>query len=172
MRDQTIDIAKGIGIFLVVLGHSSQVDSAQYHYIYLFHMPLFFFLSGMYAKQLRLKDCMRKRTPRLIVPYVFYRIYTYIYSYIMNMVSTRDFSIQNISFNLLDGGVLWFLLSLWTIHFIYSIGSYLGRWQWALYVVGISLGLINAFNKVELPLYVTQSLIMLPFFLLGKFFIL
>lgn len=43
MRDSTIDIAKGIGIFLVVLGHFTVFASPLYHYIYLFHMPLFFF---------------------------------------------------------------------------------------------------------------------------------
>lgn len=46
-RDLTIDIAKGICIFLVVLGHCHNAGFIR-HYIYLFHMPLFFFLSGMF----------------------------------------------------------------------------------------------------------------------------
>ncbi len=48
----TIDIAKGIGISLVVIGHYN-VDNVQPQYwldlrslIYLFHMPMFMFLSG------------------------------------------------------------------------------------------------------------------------------
>lgn len=54
-----VDYAKGIGIFLVVLGHtlrglvtSSILDSAAVQavdqWIYAFHMPLFFFLSGLF----------------------------------------------------------------------------------------------------------------------------
>lgn len=39
-----IDIAKGIGIFLVVLGHTRYPYTRDI--IYSFHMPLFFFLSG------------------------------------------------------------------------------------------------------------------------------
>lgn len=42
MRDRSLDIMKGIGILLVVFAH-------VYHnsgLIYLFHMPLFFILSG------------------------------------------------------------------------------------------------------------------------------
>lgn len=42
-RNQTIDLIKGLGIFLVVLGHSG--FSLQ-SYIYLFHMPIFFMASG------------------------------------------------------------------------------------------------------------------------------
>ena len=58
-----IDYAKGLGIFLVVLGHtlrglhSSQiiVDSPAFRFIdswiYGFHMPLFFLLSGLFAER-------------------------------------------------------------------------------------------------------------------------
>ena len=47
-RDITIDIAKGIGIFLVVLGHVP-IPMWLVTPIYMFHMPLFFFLSGMFV---------------------------------------------------------------------------------------------------------------------------
>lgn len=46
-RDTTVDIAKGLGIFLVVLGHVP-IPMWLCTPIYLFHMPLFFFLSGMF----------------------------------------------------------------------------------------------------------------------------
>lgn len=47
-RDSVIDIAKGIGIFLVVFGHVP-LPMDLITPIYLFHMPLFFFLSGMFS---------------------------------------------------------------------------------------------------------------------------
>lgn len=57
-RDTTIDCLKGFAIVLVVLGHIIDGNRAQnviqgqwldylYNAIYLFHMPLFFVLSGM-----------------------------------------------------------------------------------------------------------------------------
>lgn len=51
-RDATIDIAKGIGIVLVVLGHSPTVArwGPTLQLIYSFHMPLFFVLSGAVLK--------------------------------------------------------------------------------------------------------------------------
>lgn len=40
-----IDIAKGIGMIFVLIGHL-QVPSILKNYLYSFHMPLFFFLGG------------------------------------------------------------------------------------------------------------------------------
>jgi acyltransferase len=38
-RDATIDAAKGIGIILVVLGHTPGLPVILKEYIYSFHMP-------------------------------------------------------------------------------------------------------------------------------------
>jgi fucose 4-O-acetylase-like acetyltransferase len=48
-RIEWIDVAKGIGIFLVIVGHLISHDNFNLlaDYIYSFHMPLFFFLSGL-----------------------------------------------------------------------------------------------------------------------------
>ncbi|MBM7661608.1 fucose 4-O-acetylase-like acetyltransferase [Bacillus mesophilus] len=66
-RLKWMDIAKGIGIILVVLGHSIPQIAI---YIYWFHMPLFFFLSGYLHKQKG--DFVSKKVASLLVPYVVY----------------------------------------------------------------------------------------------------
>lgn len=48
-RDNTIDIARGIAIVLVVIGHSG-ISPYYWNIIYFFHMPLFFFISGCFTK--------------------------------------------------------------------------------------------------------------------------
>lgn len=48
-RDNTIDIARGIAISLVVIGHSG-ISPYFWNIIYFFHMPLFFFMSGCFLK--------------------------------------------------------------------------------------------------------------------------
>uniref|UniRef100_UPI001C2F5592 acyltransferase family protein n=1 Tax=Micrococcus sp. GbtcB5 TaxID=2824750 RepID=UPI001C2F5592 len=45
-RVEWIDTAKGMGIFLVILGHTGSLGGRITNYIYSYHMPLFFFLSG------------------------------------------------------------------------------------------------------------------------------
>lgn len=42
-----LDLAKGIGIILVVLGHMENINAGLRTWISSFHMPLFFVISGM-----------------------------------------------------------------------------------------------------------------------------
>ena len=50
-RIDWLDGARGIGILLVILGHSQAVPFAVRSYIYMFHMPFFFFSSGLFIKK-------------------------------------------------------------------------------------------------------------------------
>jgi len=72
-----IDVAKGIGIALVVIGHACAEATAinamwARDVIYLFHMPLFFIVSGYLAKPGPLASYARQRLNALMVPYVCY----------------------------------------------------------------------------------------------------
>lgn len=70
VRMHWVDAAKAIGIFFVVLGHHR--DHPLYDYIYSFHMPLFFFLSGMListGSSSSFIDFLRKRGKALLIPY-------------------------------------------------------------------------------------------------------
>ena len=49
-RIQWIDIAKGISIFLVIIGHTAPFGILERNIIFSFHMPLFFILSGYHFK--------------------------------------------------------------------------------------------------------------------------
>ena len=53
---ESIDIAKGIGILLVVFGHLTVGKQNVYSFIYSFHMPLFFLLSGLFSSN---KDSLK-----------------------------------------------------------------------------------------------------------------
>lgn len=75
VRRTEIDVAKGFGLFLVVLAHVLDRDSILTYWIFMFHMPAFFFLSGMTFRPEKygglsgfLKDKWKKRLlPYLIV---------------------------------------------------------------------------------------------------------
>ena len=65
-----VDTAKALGIFYVVLGHHH--NHVLYNYIYTFHMPLFFFLSGMMFSrkpEQTFTGFMAKRAQTLLIPY-------------------------------------------------------------------------------------------------------
>jgi len=70
-RLEHIDIAKGIGILLVVFGHLPQLSTTGFvrAVVYSFHMPLFFFLSGLFLNPAHGYGLeARKRFEGLLVP--------------------------------------------------------------------------------------------------------
>lgn len=70
-RIEWVDVAKGIGIILVIAGHSFQLSWSSP--LYAFHLPLFFFLSGLFAEssiELGYIDYIKKIGRRLMVPWV------------------------------------------------------------------------------------------------------
>ncbi len=68
-----IDTAKGLGIILVVLGHTWDIPNWLYCGIYGFHMPLFFFLSGLtfkFDRFISTWDCIKQLANKYLVPYL------------------------------------------------------------------------------------------------------
>ena len=74
-----MQIARGIGILLVTVGHSEPIKDAYpylFNVIYAFHMPLFFFLSGFFSLKSAAAGTFRQwrtlvwpRLLRLVIPY-------------------------------------------------------------------------------------------------------
>ena len=74
-RNVVLDIAKGIGILLVVLGHCPQVWIPVKQWIFSFHVPLFFLIAGMVWDRTSHKESgflngsfLAKKALRLLVP--------------------------------------------------------------------------------------------------------
>ncbi len=70
--DNSVSFAKGIGIMLMVLGHTF-FSVYGYTVIYMFHMPLFFFLSGYCFRVSHLDDFRnyaKKRISRIYIPFI------------------------------------------------------------------------------------------------------
>jgi acyltransferase len=70
-RLKYIDVAKGIGIILVLIGHILPTNSIVFKIIYSFHMPLFFIISGfLFDKdKYTLKGLVKKKFKIYIIPY-------------------------------------------------------------------------------------------------------
>ena len=149
-RDESIDIIKGIGILLVVLGHSGcpQVLSQV---IYSFHMPLFFIASGIFFSGKYLhnkKEYAKKKIKSLYLPFVqwsvvfllFHNVF-YEIGIINSEYGTSDgqvntfYSLRDIAAHLLgillqmrgyDGllGAYWFLRALFVGCLLLCLGSF------------------------------------------------
>ncbi|WP_396271273.1 acyltransferase family protein [Ideonella sp.] len=73
-RKAWIDIAKALGIWLVVWAHLPQGNLAVKAFFYTFHMPLFFFLSGYLLKPQSLWLTLQLGVRRLLLPYLLYAL--------------------------------------------------------------------------------------------------
>ena len=81
MRVKWVDYAKAGSILLVVMGHAGFPESVR-SVIYVFHIPLFFFLSGLFfsfEKYPEYKTFLKNRFFQLVVPYLFFNIITYLF---------------------------------------------------------------------------------------------
>lgn len=68
-RIDWIDMAKGYGILFVILGHLDEGDIVG-TWIYTFHMPLFFFLSGyVFSTKYDFKTFIKRKFKSIIIPY-------------------------------------------------------------------------------------------------------
>ena len=74
-RNIHIDIMKGIGIILVVFAHTCEYRGA----IYLFHMPLFFMLSGAVLVYAKHDYSLVKRFEGIMVPYFVFSLLWFAY---------------------------------------------------------------------------------------------
>lgn len=73
-----LDILKGIGIVLVVIGHI-YFNKPIVNWIYSFHMPLFFFAAGWVYKKKSIWIDFKKRIRTVIIPYFCFGGLTLIY---------------------------------------------------------------------------------------------
>lgn len=82
MRVNWVDNAKAIGITTIVLGHGPGLTIFVRDFFYSFHVPLFFFLSGVLLKTSHLHQSFgqfaTRNATRLVTPYVFFWFFSFL----------------------------------------------------------------------------------------------
>ena len=68
-RDYSVDIAKGVGILFVVIGHCHIPIEKE---IFVFHLPVFFFIAGFFFRMESYKEFAWKKFRTLLVPAAFF----------------------------------------------------------------------------------------------------
>ena len=118
-RIHFIDVAKGIAISLVVLGHCAVTalgdHSRLFYTIYAFHMPFWFFLSGILYSTKDWKTFFSGKVKALLLPYLFFSIVNvFSYQFLRVIDSSSLWPFVRL-------GGLWFLLALFYIVVIYFV---------------------------------------------------
>lgn len=123
-RDITLDILKGIGIILVIIGHLGHSYGQLVPIIYTFHMPLFFIASGYFFKQKEISTLLKRDIHSLIVPYIAVFLCLILYGALMALIQ-NDYNKARYWINAFFGregrGPLWFLLAMFWARMLYNI---------------------------------------------------
>lgn len=165
-RNKTIDLLKGIAIYLVVFGHSIQFlysnnnfyDDYLYRIIYSFHMPLFMLISGYlfyYSLKHDLKTIIVSKIKTLLYPMI---IWGFIINIIVNFKSI-EFSLFYFYKTLIGYWYIWFL-------FIYSVFVSLIYKLIDKKTIRIILYVV-LFLLLSLFPYTKNGMIMFPYFMIG-----
>jgi polysaccharide biosynthesis protein PslL len=133
MRNSTIDIAKGIGILTVVLCHNWILYDHRgelSRVVFSFHMPLFFFISGIFFKPNQpFKQLLVSKVNTLLKPFFVVLFLVTIANYIFNPSTNLTKEILGIFYasgSTITWTPLWFLSHLFSIFiFAWLINTYL-----------------------------------------------
>lgn len=183
-RERSIDIAKGLGILLVVLGHLIDSFNADipgvYGYVYLFHVPLFFFISGLfYHESDSLGKTALNKARRLFVPYLAANVFFWLVEMarVWRMGDMYDGDLGFRDLLLAVAGLwpvpsmfsrpTWFLLVLFRVSILYKIIQMLtGSRKWCMAAISIAAGVAGALTSVG-DVMIGQTLVALAFFSAG-----
>lgn len=177
-RIEWIDLCKALAICLVLLGHTLK-NSISEVYIYGFHMPLFFLLSGLVLsdKDRPFKIFIKKRFNSLILPFIFFYLLTYFY-WLAFERNFRSFDIEwwrpllglfyaaNWKDLMIHNGILWFLPCLFMVELEYQLIKRMGGGNVQLISV-LALAIIGYHIKTVLPWCLNISFVVLQFYYVG-----
>lgn len=185
-RYDIFDVAKGIGIILVVIGHMHpffDYNSKTYTIIYAFHMPLFICISGVFINHLQ-KGFVQKRFRQIMLPYFIASISSIFYEWPEDRSTAIRYFNGILIGNTQNGGLsynisLWYLPMIFCACIFFYFGLVIserknGRKYLPGYILALSAtGFMLLGHNIRLPWNVETALISQIFiyagFLIGKY---
>ena len=161
-----MDVAKGIGILLVILGHNYVKGTVHglEKFIFSFHMPFFFLISGMLFKpNYPLPVLFKRRFATLIRPYIaaitlLYSVYFFYTDIKLMTLVRRVVRSLYASGNYIEWAQLWFLPHLFLLNMFAGVLFLLfyGRIKWLWVRLIFLAGMLWA-GVAFLPIYYMQK---------------
>lgn len=183
-RKGWIDQARGLSIFMVVYGHNFPEMEP---YIYSFHVPLFFFVAGMFHPSKVDLSVIKRRAKMILVPYFFWAMSLFLFWFFVGRKFGKSEHLDLSPINnfigvfyaqggqqFMDWGIpLWFLPCIFLVFILFSLvkkvpnkmGGYL------LLLLMITAGFLwPRLTGVNLPWSLDVALVALSFYFCGNIF--
>lgn len=178
-RIDWIDIAKGFGMIMVMIGHipsnlySPFSSETYFHnlFIYSFHVPLFFFLSGLTFsnKQISKTEFLKKKVKSLIIPYICFSVIYIAIEIVMALMSNElngKFLLTEIKnyFWYTNQHAIWFLPCLFIVELLHYVIKELFNNNKVFIIAGVLFSVMalvmEKFTTINFPFKLSQALIM------------
>lgn len=184
-RDKTVDILRGLGIILMIMGHigigMEKPDAYFSVWYHAFHMPLFYVISGYFfsGRKMKTEKFIVKKAKQLLIPYFFWGMFHIVYNFIEcgSIEMFRSSIIESLIVRptgegILYAGALWFLPTLFWINAIYMIMNRMIKNKVFLYVAAVVIGVCGmeaTTHGIFCPLALDSALVGVPFMAVGDF---
>lgn len=179
-----LDVYKGLAMVAIVFYHVSEYLPVKM-WLNTFHVPLFFFVSGMLFCAMPFGAFLKKRAASILIPYFSFAVLSYIY-YILIECRFRScrFSNLQLASGIITGDYdhlffnipLWFLPAFFVVQLFYNtlclLLSKRRYGEWTCVGIGILLALLLRLLPIRLPAFweIRRAVIHLPTFCLGRLF--
>lgn len=158
-----VDVMKFIGIFVIYIGHVAVPESNLFSFVFHFHVPLFFLLSGCFAGHALKRpfhENLLKRIQTILIPYYFFCLINII------LLAFTDGVDATSTFILLKQGLLgmrnngiasalWFLPCLFVMSLVFDLMARVfmrfSPKNWKYYIVGATIILYYLCNWLISP---------------------
>ncbi|MBQ9554793.1 MAG: acyltransferase family protein [Muribaculaceae bacterium] len=180
-RDDNMDIAKAFGILLMILGHGNGLPALLLNFIFSFHMPLFFILSGYFFRPKPIRQVITGGLKRLVKPYLVTASLCVVICYLTvspqaaldTLIGTfmaNGSTPQAICFPSLPYiGPVWFLLALFWCRVYYTcIKRATGKTLLPAFLISTAAFLVGKY-VINLPLGLLDGLCAIVFYAMGDY---
>lgn len=166
-RIDYVDVAKGLGLIIVVFGHLYTYGGGISRIIFSFHMPLFFILSGYCFSPERSTDFenyLIKKVKSLLLPYAIFCLIGFAFSFCISSWRSglSNYTLVEVFFNTqpetLHVGQIWFLVCLFWVeilaYFVYKYILSKMHPVGIIIVLGLLVWIANAVPAVNIGLFI------------------
>lgn len=195
-----LDMAKGIGIFLVILGHIEYIQEDTLKWISSFHMPLFFVVGGILAhlkqdSKRTVFETIGSRMRGVLLPYLSFSLMLLAMNTLTRFLNPEGLTGTALARQYVDTftgygvHILWFLPAYFIAGAVFALLQGMQEWKRNVVIVLLTLGSYGISAGLGLSQYVTwqcslagcigydllitvlRGLLALPFLLMGWYLV-
>lgn len=162
-----LDTSRAMAMFLVVFANLYSIESSERLYIYAFHMPFFFYVSGMLHKKMPVLRGALKYSKTLLIPTLSFLIIGgivnklfYGWHFLQFVVACWDSGYNSWGFP--QNGVVWFLIALFYVKVLVDI--YFSNKFIALILWGTLMYFTYVYTN---PFFLCSGMMAFPIYLIG-----